>query len=583
MGIPQAMNSIADLRRVSTEAYSIKGRVTSLFLSVINSKDKHPLLIMLVIVMAFIPIAFWLIKTEFDIDSFILGATTVISEAIAVVTGIVVVLRRGLSYVNNSLNTIEQAKKTIERKIAEKRASPTQEEVETRKRIDELKQKEIDVTIKLTSAKAQVDSLETRMKKSVEEESLAHFLTERTKSDDYRKHFGLISTIRQDFDDLQRRLKWLQKQKDTTLRKVERIVLYIDDLDRCPPNKVMDVMQAIHLILAYPLFVVVVGVDPRWLVNSLSKTYSAFQGDKKGSTVDPEFWQTTPQNYMEKIFQVPFTLWPMTKTGYSKLIKNLFIPPLGEPLEEAQTITAKTNQSIQQYPSIPEPGPHIKSPEVPLDENYVFKYISIKGENDESADSELKVTPISPEVKSPNYYVHEESLLIKPWETKFAEQLFALMPTPRAAKRFTNTYRILKAPIKPDKLFDFEGTEEYPGSFQVPMLLLAILIGAPAESAVLFPKLQKTVVDGNNPLVTLQKVSNLELTDEAFEKLQEKIKPIITDLTFPDSAKVFAYWIPRVSRFSFDLGRIIQPVDEDKIQEKSGPAVNTDGILINAE
>ncbi|MEZ5024500.1 MAG: P-loop NTPase fold protein [Chitinophagales bacterium] len=43
--------------------------------------------------------------------------------------------------------------------------------------------------------------------------------------------------------------------------KVERIVLYIDDLDRCPPKKVVEVLQAIHLILAFPLFVVVVGVD----------------------------------------------------------------------------------------------------------------------------------------------------------------------------------------------------------------------------------------------------------------------------------------------------------------------------------
>lgn len=46
---------------------------------------------------------------------------------------------------------------------------------------------------------------------------------------------------------------------------VERIVLYIDDLDRCPPKRVVEVLEAVHLLLAFPLFVVVVGVDVRWV------------------------------------------------------------------------------------------------------------------------------------------------------------------------------------------------------------------------------------------------------------------------------------------------------------------------------
>jgi len=41
------------------------------------------------------------------------------------------------------------------------------------------------------------------------------------------------------------------------LRYFSRIVLYIDDLDRCPPDSVADVLQAIHMLLFFPLFVVV--------------------------------------------------------------------------------------------------------------------------------------------------------------------------------------------------------------------------------------------------------------------------------------------------------------------------------------
>src|SRR5262249_7011132 len=47
---------------------------------------------------------------------------------------------------------------------------------------------------------------------------------------------------------------------------LERIVLYIDDLDRCPPRRVVEVLTAMQLLLALPLFV---AVDPRWLVRSL--------------------------------------------------------------------------------------------------------------------------------------------------------------------------------------------------------------------------------------------------------------------------------------------------------------------------
>jgi hypothetical protein len=39
-------------------------------------------------------------------------------------------------------------------------------------------------------------------------------------------------------------------------------VLYIDDLDRCPPRRVVEVLTAMQLLLALPLFVVVVAVDP---------------------------------------------------------------------------------------------------------------------------------------------------------------------------------------------------------------------------------------------------------------------------------------------------------------------------------
>src|SRR5260370_295893 len=46
------------------------------------------------------------------------------------------------------------------------------------------------------------------------------------------------------------------------------------------------------------------------------------------------------------------------------------------------------------------------------------------------------------------FIVQEEALVITKWEADFAERLVELIPTPRAAKRLSNTYRILKARVR---------------------------------------------------------------------------------------------------------------------------------------
>jgi hypothetical protein len=326
-------------------------------------------------------------------------------------------------------------------------------------------------------------------------------------------------------------------------RRVERIVLFIDDLDRCPSEKVMEVLQAVHLLLAYPLFVVVVGVDPRWLLHSLGSTYSAFQADGKRFSANPDSWTTTPQNYLEKIFQIPFNLRPMTEKGYGKLIQRLF--SLGETSEpkgpisgpgasaptpeksgQAGEVVEKSSEKAPISPA-PSPGP---DPVPPVDDGRQI-----------------------PTEEEPDFEVEEESLVIKPWEEKFAEDLFPLIPTPRAAKRFSNTYRILKARVRRESLLQFEGSETIPGDFRVPMLLLAILIGAPGESAKLFPSLQKLAEQGKGGTDALRKFSD----QPELKPLEEKIKAIVADTGLDYSSKTFLEWLPRVSRFSFETARAL--------------------------
>ena len=148
---------------------------------------------------------------------------------------------------------------------------------------------------------------------------LQEFVRERAASSDYRGKLGVISQIRRDFEQLATLLPSSQPAGQNSCRRrsgvkqhvpeVERIVLFIDDLDRCPHDKVVEVLQAVHLLLAFKLFVVVVGVDSRWLERSLRAHYEDLLEE--------------PDSYLEKIFQIPFMLRPMTPGRYRDLIDGL--------------------------------------------------------------------------------------------------------------------------------------------------------------------------------------------------------------------------------------------------------------------
>ena len=141
------------------------------------------------------------------------------------------------------------------------------------------------------------------------------------------------------------------------IKKINRIVLYIDDLDRCPPERVVQVLQAIHLLLAFPLFVVVVGVDSRWVTRSLQQSYewlrdedddeeeNSKNGHKPKVTANGNNGQSdegaTPHDYLEKIFQIPFWLKPMDATAAEEFIDGLTQEPEAEEKDSQKKDEAK--------------------------------------------------------------------------------------------------------------------------------------------------------------------------------------------------------------------------------------------------
>ena len=197
---------------------------------------------------------------------------------------------------------VEEARRDQLRLLAEaeghKEAAAVQVEALTRQRAEAL--------AAVAAAEAERDGMNGP-------ELLRRYLAERAGSHDYDRYMGVVALAKNDLEQLSKHLTRARTASEDS--EIRRIVLYIDDLDRCSPPVVSNVLAAVHLLLSLPLFTVVVGVDPRWLHTSLSQTHTELfpRAQSRPSA-------TTTNDYLEKIFQLTFTLPAMTSSGYSQLV-----------------------------------------------------------------------------------------------------------------------------------------------------------------------------------------------------------------------------------------------------------------------
>lgn len=131
--------------------------------------------------------------------------------------------------------------------------------------------------------------------------SLRNFLRTRLESGDYSSKLGLIHQVQNDLSDLSEALlnENLRGKDGIFPRGEPRIVIFIDDLDRCPPNKVVDMLEAVQLLCKTQLFVVVLAVDMRYITRALEKEYAGI--------LDPNN-RPSGLDYVEKIIQIPYQM-----------------------------------------------------------------------------------------------------------------------------------------------------------------------------------------------------------------------------------------------------------------------------------
>lgn len=100
-----------------------------------------------------------------------------------------------------------------------------------------------------------------------------------------------------------------------------RLVIFIDDLDRCLPEKAVELLEAIKLILDLEGYLFVVGVNRRVVEAGIREHYKFPQAEAGGEGSDRQ--GNLAEEYLEKIIQMPLELPPIEPTRKRKLILSL--------------------------------------------------------------------------------------------------------------------------------------------------------------------------------------------------------------------------------------------------------------------
>jgi hypothetical protein len=246
---------------------------------------------------------------------------------------------------------------------------------------------------------------------------LSQWLTNLFLEDDYGRHIGHLARIRKDLEFLEGRLR-------TDENRVERVLILIDDLDRCEPNKAVEMLQTINLLLDFKSFVVFLGIDARIITCAIEKHYQGLLGEAGASGYE----------YLDKIVQIPFRIPVPLKSQVETYLEYLMgdQKPPAHNREASPKPPAASNQQDEtaaagKQATEPAPGP--------------------RGEQRRNFSSLKSIAGLSK-------FTYEEL-------DTFKSLAGGLSPNPRHLKRLVNVYRLVRT------LADSQGEEtllEKPGA-----------------------------------------------------------------------------------------------------------------------
>lgn len=186
--------------------------------------------------------------------------------------------------------------------------------------------------------------------------------------DDYQERLGYLHEFRRDFDAIVHAIsytnqfagpnktpvmqrRWRGKNAAAPVHKLDgesRVVIFVDDLDRCLPNQVASTIEAISVFLDTPNCVFVIGMETSIVAASLNVRYADI-GDQIGLDASGT---SIGFNFLEKIIQVSFRLPRPDISADSNFLQHLLSPaeytptPLDKPFQLNLDMTPEMRHAI---------------------------------------------------------------------------------------------------------------------------------------------------------------------------------------------------------------------------------------------
>ncbi|MDO9562892.1 MAG: P-loop NTPase fold protein, partial [Bradyrhizobium sp.] len=301
---------------------------------------------------------------------------------------------------------------------------------------------------------------------------LRYFISFSPELTEVRKKLGLLATVRRCFETLEQIMR--EKHAATQVEgkpteskagsektsagaseelahvpDVKRIIVYIDDLDRCSEQHVVQVLQAIQLLLAFDLFVVVVAVDARWLHRAVGQVYSGqlAQPDQPAQSAS-----ATVADYLEKIFQLP-----------------IWMPSIGDPATVERFIRG-----------IDRPDSKFSDPPQP----------SADRQRDQLGGDTITVVDVKPDPTLVQIAAERRAAMSEPERRALTAMALLAGKSPRGLKRLVNTYRLIRVMRGPTGIVDLErGGESRAPLYPYLLFALACEVGLTTETTELVAKI----------------------------------------------------------------------------------------------
>jgi hypothetical protein len=240
---------------------------------------------------------------------------------------------------------------------------------------------------------------------------------------------------------------------------------------------------------------------------------------------------------LEKIFHIPFHLPGMTSDGFSELIGKLArgtdkgIPgSRGRDSNGSASKTRKEPDVISQEMNLQ--GRTIEPPQPPTaptsDPGSGEKIVTSSSQTAQSGGKALGVVQL------------------ENWEVLHLNEYAALVRTPRAAKRFLNTYRLVRAGLAADDWSSFRGDRKVSGESRIAMLLLAAAAGSPALARDWFK-----IFRNADPTAVFFSDEDPRSKQAEWREFKRIYDATFAKTTFNITPALFATWLERVERFTF--------------------------------